>query len=188
MRSGPLTTVPRPLGTIRAVREPGLDVDQLEKSSVLIGSRVVNAMRIATRLWLGEPHLNAPRCRRPRRLSGCWSIDLCDERRLAVVEDRFDSTQRPHEVVGKVRACRLSDDDDERNLEAHHRRQLIRNVANPAVVRDRDPAIRSTVFQPLLVAAIRRKRIGVGTSRMRFQFADVRESSTAYLARGSPLF
>ena len=105
----------------------------------------------------------------------CRSIDLRDKWRRALVKHRPDSRQRTDEVAGEFCRGHLPDHDEKRNLEALHRRQLVRNIANSTVVRNRHPATPSAVLQPLLIAAIGREEVGVSLDRYACISQDLRK-------------
>ena len=86
-------------------------------------------------------------------------VNFRNERRLLSIEERFDSGQRPDEILGQARKGRLADDDQQGDAKAFDCRQLVGRVADALVVDDRDPIPGAAVFQPLLVRAIRRKEI-----------------------------
>ena len=73
--------------------------------------------------------------------------------------------QCAYEVVGEFCRRRLSDHDEQRHLEALHRRQLVRNVSNSTVVRNRDSAIPSAILKPFFIAAVGRKEVRVSLDR-----------------------
>ena len=55
----------------------------------------------------------------------------------------------------------MTDDDQQRNVVVHDRVAFVDPVADALVVGDCNTAICATVFQPLLIGAIRRKQIVV---------------------------
>ena len=73
--------------------------------------------------------------------------------------------QRTYEIAGKLCRWHLPDHDEERNAEALHRGQLVRQIANSTVVRNRDSAVHSAVLEPLLIAAIGGKEVSVSLDR-----------------------
>jgi len=93
------------------------------------------------------------------QLPGLRPVDFRNEGRLLSVEERFDSGQRPDEVLGQGRKGRFADDDQQGDAKALDCHQLGGRVADALVVGYRDPIPGAAVFQPLLVRAIRRKEI-----------------------------
>ena len=52
-------------------------------------------------------------------------------------------------------------DNDQRHLELHYRSELVRDVPDSTVVRDRDPSVPAAMLEPLLVTAVRREQVNV---------------------------
>ena len=65
------------------------------------------------------------------------------------------------EGAGEFRVGRCADDDEQCDVVREHARQLVRRVADAAVVRDRDPATPPDLTQPGLVGTIGRKVVAV---------------------------
>ena len=72
-------------------------------------------------------------------------------------QESIDSGQGRYEVVSKCWEGRVPDDDQQGDAMLHDSRQLIGRVADTLVMADCHAAVRSAVFQPLLVRAIVRK-------------------------------
>ena len=75
-------------------------------------------------------------------------------------EESFDPRQRRDEVPRQLRVWQLADDHQQGNTVLHHGSQLVRLVADTAVVRDDDPSLPAHRFEPLRVRGVVSKVVG----------------------------